>query len=430
MIKVITAIGNEILNKKLSKEEGIEILAKDIQYTEGIFEILEKYKKIDFLIISELLNGELLENKIIKKIKEKNKQVKIIFILEKENKYLENLYYKKEIYKIFYRHEIEIKKIIDTIKNNHIKQNEKSKEELKKLKQFLNENNIEKNKKQNDKKIPILSTKNLVKQEIKESKKVISILGTGGVGKSIFSVHLVNHLIQNNYKIAIIDFDILNNSLHTILGVNKYPEKIKKKIKENHLNYEKLKIKDLIIKINKNLDLISGINLMFDNEYKINSNKIFEIIYKIKQEYDYILIDTSSECFFDYTKNIIENSDINIFLMEGNLLEIEKSKRLLDMYVKQWNIKKDKIKLVINKYNKNTIDDKIMNHIFHDFFIIGKIKLNEKYNIFINKNFEKTPDKNIEKEYKKISDKIIKLKNRKIKIWYNSFFKKQKINHV
>ena len=30
--------------------------------------------------------------------------------------------------------------------------------------------------------------------------------------------------------------------------------------------------------------------------------------------------------FFDYTKNIIENSNINIFITEANLSEIKKSK--------------------------------------------------------------------------------------------------------
>lgn len=427
MKKVITAIGNPFLNERLTKEEDIEILAKDIQYQEGIFEILEKYKKIDFLIISENLNGKLSMYKLIEKIKEKNKDIKIIFILEKEEKEIEKRLYSQKIYKIFYHQKTEIQTIINLIKNKREEENKQLNLELEQLKIFLKENKIKDTSTQNDK-IPILKLKN--KKYIKENrtKKVITILGTGGVGKSIFTVNLVNSLIQNNYKIAIIDFDILNNSLHTILGVNKYPEKIKRKIKENYLY--NINIKDLIIKINRKLDLISGINLMFDNHHKISSDKIFNIINEIKKQYDFILIDTSSECFFDYTKNIIENSDINIFLLEANLLEIEKSKKLLDMYNKQWKIKKEKIKIVINKYNNKSVDDKIIKEIFNDFIIIGKIKLNKKYNLFINKNFEVQNDKDIKKEYKKISDKIIKLKNRKIKNWYNLFFKRQKINHV
>ena len=184
-------------------------------------------------------------------------------------------------------------------------QNEENIEELKReiqnLKKILEQNNIQSQNK---------------KQEIEEEKNInnknyiISILGTGGVGKSIVTIQLANILKIKNKKILIIDFDILNNSLHTMLGVQKYTKKVQKILKENDIISSQIQIKDLIIKINSSIDLISGINLMFDSKYKISSEKIYSIIQEIKKYYDYILIDTSSECFFDYTKNIIENSTI------------------------------------------------------------------------------------------------------------------------
>ena len=140
---------------------------------------------------------------------------------------------------------------------------------------------------------------------------------------------------------------------------------------------------------------------MFDSKYKISSEKIYSIIQEIKKYYDYILIDTSSECFFDYTKNIIENSTKNIFIIESNLSEIKKSKNILNMYTKQWKIKKEKIKILINKYNENSIEENIIKNIFSEYSIIGKITMSNKYNQYINENF-KNIDKIIEKEYKKI----------------------------
>ena len=53
-IKILTAIGNPILNNELKKIEDIEVINNDIQYQEGIFEILEIEKEIDFIIISQL----------------------------------------------------------------------------------------------------------------------------------------------------------------------------------------------------------------------------------------------------------------------------------------------------------------------------------------------------------------------------------------
>ena len=69
MKKIITAIGDENLNIFLKKQNNIEVIGNDIQYQEGIFEILEKNNNIDFLIFSELIKGNLLIEKIVEKIK-------------------------------------------------------------------------------------------------------------------------------------------------------------------------------------------------------------------------------------------------------------------------------------------------------------------------------------------------------------------------
>ena len=441
MKNIITALGNPLLNDKLSDEKEFNILTKDIQYQDGIFEILEKEEKIDFLILSEILLGENKIENLIEKIKEKNNKINIIIILENNKEELENILYLKGVLKIYYNNQVEIEEIISFIKNKNIEENEKIKIELENLKEILIKNNInfEKEKLNNnllenktDKNELIKKEKNKIKI-IKNNKnlntKVISITGTGGVGKSIITLNLSNILKEKNQKILILDFDILNNSLHTILGVNQYSQKIKNKLQKNDLIKNKIDVKELIIKINKKVDLISGINLLFDSKYKISSEKIEFILNELKQYYDVIIIDTSSECFFDYTKNILNNSDNILFLLESNLLEIKKANNLLKIYTEEWKLKNEKINIIINKYNENAVDDKIIKNIFSEYKILGKIKFNKKYNILINKNFEEDIfTKNIKKEYEKISDKIIKLKNRKINLIIENMYNRFKYN--
>ena len=41
MIKIVTALGNPCLNTELNKYDDFEIIGKDIQYKDGIIEILE-----------------------------------------------------------------------------------------------------------------------------------------------------------------------------------------------------------------------------------------------------------------------------------------------------------------------------------------------------------------------------------------------------
>lgn len=418
MKKIITAIGNPDLNDKLKKVKDFNLIGNDIQYQEGILEILEKEKNIDFLVLSELIPGEIKIENLIKKIKEINNKINIIVILEKEKYELEKILHSENIYSIIYNNKIEIDEIINLIKNKKETENEKIKKELDELKEIIiNQNSQNKinNKNYFNNIIKLKNILSKIKNKKKENnkiinnKEIISILGSSGVGKSIFTVNLSKSFIYSDKKILIIDFDILNNSLHTILGLKKYPEKLRKKIKKNKIENNKFDIKDLIIKINKKLDLISGINLLFDSKYNISSQKINNIFYELKKYYDVIIIDTSSECFLEYTKEIIKNSNTNIFIVEPNLLEIKKSNNLLNIYTNEWNIKKEKINILFNKFSKNSIDINLLKIIFKDYNIIGKIKTNEKYNLIINKNAKKI-DKKIIKEYLIINNKIIKNK--------------------
>ncbi len=401
MKKIITALAEPQLNNELKKEKDFIVIGKDIQYQEGVIEILETEKEVDFLIISEALPGnEKIEN-LIEKIKQINNEVNIVIILENKKEELEKNLYSKNVYLILYN-KIEIKEIIKLIKNKKEDENEKIKKEINDLKKIIIEQNSKnrQNKKQKIKEV----------KELNSQKEIICILGSGGVGKSIFTVNLAKSLIYSKKKILIIDFDILNNSLHTILGVKKYSEKISKKIKENNLIKDKIGLKELKIKINKRIDLISGINLLFDSKYKINNIQFNNLFNDVKKFYDVIIIDTSSECFFNYTKDIIKKSNINIFIVEPNLLEIQKSKNILKIYKEEWNIDNNKINILFNKFNKNSIDINILKIIFSEYNIIGKIDINNKYNLIINKNANKI-DKNIKKEYLKIIEKY--LMNRK-----------------
>ncbi len=201
-----------------------------------------------------------------------------------------------------------------------------------------------------------------------------------------------------NKKTLIIDFDILNKSIKTIFGVKEKVAEKKEIWNDNYLD-------NIIIKISSSVDLISGIDMIFQDGNKIKKEKIINILDKLKNKYKIILLDTSSECFMDYTKELIKCSDLSIFLVEANLIELKKSKKLLEIYTNEWGVKKEKINIIFNKYNKKSIDNNILNKLFYDFQILGYLKLNENYNYIINNNINYI-NKEIKEEYKKIANKI------------------------
>ena len=374
-MKIVTALANPRLNKELAKIENIEILAPDIQYQDGVIEILDEKKSIDVLILSEVLSGSFNIKEFIIEIKNRNNNLKIIIILENKKEELENFLISKGIFDIYYNNEIEIEKMIEIIQEN---KNENCSKIIKKEKNEIVKYRVKrKNKK--------------IYNKFKKDGIIISILGTHESGKSIFSINLAKSI--KNKKILLIDFDLLNNSINSILGIKKYPNK-----KEND-----------ILKINKNLYLLSAVNIIFKNKDKITNSEIKELLQKLKMNFDYIIIDTSSECFFDATRFIIKNSNKCIFLLEANLLEINNAKKLLSMYLENWYIDKNKINIVLNKYNKNAIDFNILKNIFSDFKMLGKINYDDYYNLLINKNFNIIfKSKKIKKQYKIILDNLLK----------------------
>jgi len=88
-------------------------------------------------------------------------------------------------------------------------------------------------------------------------------------------------------------------------------------------------------------------------------------------------------------------------------LEIKKAKRILEIYDREWDIKKDKIKIVFNKYNINSINKKLLKKLFYEYKVLGKINFNLYYNLLINKNYKCKKELNkVKSEYINIINKI------------------------
>lgn len=395
MKNILTAIGNEKINSELNKIENFKVISNDIQYKEGIIEILENMQDIDFIILNSLLPGEINLFELIKKINLLNEKIKIILFIENNNPEIDKLLSDKKIYKILYNNAIEIKDLINIIKDSEIINNEELKEEINKLKSIILENKkknkfshkiksffednivnkILKNKKN------IINSKSNKKDKDKniKNKKVISITGPPSVGKSIFSINLakINSYENSENKILIIDADIINSSIHTILGLPKNSTTI-----------------------NKNINLLT-----------LNNN-IKELLEKNKNKYDLIIIDTGS-CneLLELNKEIIEISNLSLFISDTNLLEINKSIKLLEKYINKLKINKDKFQIIFNKYNNKSIDFNLLGNIFSEFNIIGYLKYSVQYSELINKNNTNNLINNkIKNEYSKINNLILNKK--------------------
>lgn len=382
-MKIITAIGNQEISKKI-KENGIaDIINTDIQYQEAVIEIIEKNKDINLLILSSILPGEFNIYEFINIIKYKNPNLEIIIILEKENEKLEKFIVAKGINNIYYNNKITFNEILEKI--NEIKNKNIINNKINKLEEIILEKNKKKYLNKVKNKINYLKNKNKINKNKIKNKKIITIIGAPKVGKSIFSIILSLNI--KNKKILLMDFNIEKNDIKKIIG---------KKIK-NQKN-----IKNNINKWKKNIHFFT---ISKDDYYKNileEEIKIENFLEELLEIYDYIIIDIGD---IDKNKRVIEKSEKIIILVEANLLGISETRTILEKIVNKQKNQKDKIKIIFNKQTITSIKRCILNKMFSDFEILGQLQYDKYYNFFINTN-AKYITKKIKNEYLKIIKKI------------------------
>ena len=203
-------------------------------------------------------------------------------------------------------------------------------------------------------------------------------------GKTTF-ISILSKLIPKK-KILIIDFDLINNNLHSVFGVKQISKEMKEKIKDHEfLNEFRLKesnIKKLKVRIDRNIELISKTKIIFDKKYIVKEERIRIMLEELTKNYDLILIDTSSDTKYrELVKILTALSNKVICLIEGNIISIRKTMNLL----KEFEEQRSKIKLVYNKKSKYTLSTSILKIIFLKFKLIGTLEYEIEYNISENR---------------------------------------------
>ena len=316
-MNIITAINNEKIFKELKSEKNIKIIFNDIQYKEGILEILEKNKNINYIIFNENLYGQIKIEELIKKIKILNNKINIIIILNKKDLIKQEYLIKNKI-KYIYKEALSTDKILE-----------------------------------------IIFYKN----------KLIGIIGNEGSGKTIITL-ILSELITKykNKKILIVEDNINNNSI-----LKTY--KLKNKYKNNYSRNKIIKIKNNLYLLNiksfsnnyiKNkLKIINEINkvknkydYIFIDMQNINSYEIYkEIIEKN------ILILNSNILEIEKIKKFINKKDIDLKIILNNNNQNSISKNILE---KIFNNKIRIIGEIENNKNFNLIINNNLNLDFLD----------------------------------------------------------------
>ena len=416
MKKALTAINHPVINEYFRKNcPGFLIEYDDIQYQEGLLEILRKDLP-DVLVLNEQLPGRFERKVLIEKIRDIDKYFKILIIVAKEDREFSNFLYAKGVFDVFVNDQAEITDLIEAINRQDrvivkVKKEipKEVHEELQTLKKMLSE------------KPKVIERKIIVEPPPKvQRQEIIAVAGAGAVGKSDLLVQLSVALAQKSKaKILNIDLNTEFPALDQFFGIPKEPPAIDYIIgneKNSCLNYMVDNIDkgrfdsnifdELVVKHKKidNLHILTGNYSLYVCQHVLNNGYYKVILDKAKTLYDFIFIDTSGSIFLDSTQFAVTNAIKIFFVVEGTYANLRKSLSILNLYTNTWDVKKDKIEVVVNKYHDHSLDKEVIEEILAGYKVCQYIRYDSRHDYYLNLNIPMMlrPSKRDEEQYLKI----------------------------
>jgi capsular exopolysaccharide synthesis family protein len=145
------------------------------------------------------------------------------------------------------------------------------------------------------------------------SKKVITISSSlSGEGKSYCTLNLASTFALNGFKVIILEFDLRRPSIHKYLGIEPLIGL------SGYLSNQAL-IMDVIMETSQpNLYFIPAGRIAPNPAQLIGSQKTKDLIDYLRDEFDYIFIDTAPAGIISETFNLIKISDFGLIIVKSN----------------------------------------------------------------------------------------------------------------
>lgn len=410
MKRIITAMGNDVLNNELRKYAKYDVLYEDLFCQDILINKISK-SETDVIIISALLQGQWDLEEFVEKIRSKNSIARIIIVTDEIDTNMKKILESYNVLDVFIDSTVEIPDIIDAIDRE---------ETVRKKYEMLGESNAEYNVSVPDvENTPIKN--NIVLEKMVQKQEIITISGISGAGKSTVAINFCKVLSQkSDARILLIDLDTLNGNIDEMLQISKIPQNIEMAIdddKRSGINYAvELIMKnrfdsnvfdELVVNAN-GFDVLTGNTSLHYCQNVLKEEYYDKLLKCAKEKYDFIVIDTSSNIFLDSTKWALREASKILFVTEGNFLSLKKMQQFIHIITNIWGVWKPKIEIIVNKKYKNEIENEVIFKVTDGLKIIGEIKLNEENNAI---SYEKILSNINYIPKKKIIERILDIKN-------------------
>jgi MinD-like ATPase involved in chromosome partitioning or flagellar assembly len=398
MKRIVTALGNSVLNTELRKYIKYDVIQDDIFYQEGVIDFASK-NEFDVIILSGVLQGQLGISDFVSQIHNANMTARIIVIVDSISEEDRNFLISKGVFDILYDDQSDVQDVIDAIdREEPINIRAQVQSEVKQIKEELEKNA------QNQNVTDITEYIAMVQKQ-----QVISIFGTNGSGKSSVSANMCKAFSKmTKSKILLIDMDTMNGNLDELLDVPKVTSRVELIMDEDKkcgLNYAAdLSIKnrldtnvlDEIVIECQGFDFLSGNTSLHYCQNVLNEDFYDYLLKCAKEKYDFIFLDLSSNLFLDSTKWALKESTKVMFVTEATNICLKKTLQILDTVFNVWNVYKQKFSIILNR-SLDELDKDVFKELTK-LDVIGQIKngqiKNDESYLKILESIEYVPKKN------------------------------------
>jgi pilus assembly protein CpaE len=190
----------------------------------------------------------------------------------------------------------------------------------------------------------------VVNREKKRFGKLFTFFSAkGGTGSTVISTNFAVNLMDQTKKPSIlVDLDLQLGEVSLFLGIK--PAFNIVDVADNIHRMDDALLKGFVKKHSSGLDVLAAPDSLEKVE-SIGAPQVAQILQFLKNSYDYVIVDTSNT-FDDYTVSALDQSTTIFLISNTDLPSLRNAQRCLSIF-ERMGYKKDKIKLLINRYQKS-----------------------------------------------------------------------------
>ena len=171
----------------------------------------------------------------------------------------------------------------------------------------------------------------------------------GGTGSTVVSTNFAVSLVEQTKKPTIlVDLDMQLGEVSLFLGMK--PAFNIVDVADNIHRMDEALLKGFIKKHVSGLDVLAAPDSL-DKVESVGPSQIVQILQFLKNSYEYVVVDTSNT-FDDHTVSALDQSSTIFLISNTDLPSLRNAQRCLSIF-ERMGYKKEKIKLLINRYQKS-----------------------------------------------------------------------------